>query len=1046
MADQRLIGFIQEALKKGNSRVQIEQVLVHKGWNAEQVKAAFVEISTPTRPAPTVNVPTKKPLMKSPLFFVLLGLIFLLILTGVTYWYVTSSGCSTDSDCDSGFSCTGGECVENECATDSDCGRGEECSSGNCVTVEEEEVEVTTTVEEEPECSSDIECGSFACSDTGSCYDSCVDDTTCASGYSCDGSTFSCEEEDTTTTTTNTSSAEVDYDVLDIDLSSFSSPTSLAFYVNYTNLGDASNTTNPSLACLLSFANGTFLNSTTSYVSYLDVNDTALSSCTVYSVTLLSEIETYTSVNVSLNGTINYYRNISETDYSNSYVEEFNVSLFNTTVLSTTTCTDSSSCSGYDCSVVSYCYDTCTVYGSECADGYSCDTGTGVCSASASVLGNTCSGEGTSSDCPGYVCHSAVCIECMTDYTDACATGYACDIDSASSTFHTCFSDCSSGDTACADGYSCGDSNTCESDATTSGVTDCNDGEDDDSDGYYDYSGACLLSDAVTISSCDDSTFSADFSSSDCESYCETTLGGRFYTQDTGCIGADDLSEQADCNDGLDNDGDGFTDDGSDPQCSTSADKSELYACSDGIDNGDQDGLIDYGSASTNDDECSCDADNYENNANSEEVDCEVCTDSSDNDYDGLTDCDDSDCATDSACTGESACSDTIPSCADGEDNDLDGDTDLSDSECTTWEDEEAGEGYTCVDTDSSKSDPYLVAGTLTLTASNGVETVVDDYCSGDTLYEYSCGEEGSSIYNSNSASCATLYDSTYSCIDGSCVPLAEEVTCEESGKDPDPTSYEYYSITRDFTVYDECVPGDSDASTSGSAYQYYSYLMELYCPGQGENLLRKSYYGYNGCQQEGEDYLGHGPWKLTTSESYITVPTCASDDDNADDPFTSGTAHYGSYLDVPDECLGPESNYLLESYCDNSDDPIYQKLYLCAYGCEDGACLSEERPACSNAEDDDSDGVYYDYLGACDISGDGLPDVSCSVMGETTALNCDSSCEKSSAYDGTYFSADPNCTNADDEFENSDGVSNAPAQEQNFLQRFFHFLFTSPS
>ena len=53
----------------------------------------------------------------------------------------------------------------------------------------------------------------------------------------------------------------------------------------------------------------------------------------------------------------------------------------------------------------------------------------------------------------------------------------------------------------------------------------------------------------------------------------------------------------------------------------------------------------------------------------------EVCDDGVDNDLDGLTDCDDSDCALDLACAEPEVCDDGI-------DNDLDGDTDCADADC----------------------------------------------------------------------------------------------------------------------------------------------------------------------------------------------------------------------------------------------------------------------------------------------------------------------------------------------------------------------------
>ncbi len=57
----------------------------------------------------------------------------------------------------------------------------------------------------------------------------------------------------------------------------------------------------------------------------------------------------------------------------------------------------------------------------------------------------------------------------------------------------------------------------------------------------------------------------------------------------------------------------------------------------------------------------------------------EVCDDGADNDCDGATDCDDSDCSADPACS----CTPSAEVCDDGADNDCDGDVDCADADCT---------------------------------------------------------------------------------------------------------------------------------------------------------------------------------------------------------------------------------------------------------------------------------------------------------------------------------------------------------------------------
>jgi hypothetical protein len=82
------------------------------------------------------------------------------------------------------------------------------------------------------------------------------------------------------------------------------------------------------------------------------------------------------------------------------------------------------------------------------------------------------------------------------------------------------------------------------------------------------------------------------------------------------------------CNDGIDNDGDTYTDYPNDPGCTSTSDTSELgtVQCDDGIDNTDADTLIDY----PDDVGCSSPSDNYEVDGH--------CDDTSDNDNDGYID------------------------------------------------------------------------------------------------------------------------------------------------------------------------------------------------------------------------------------------------------------------------------------------------------------------------------------------------------------------------------------------------------------------------
>ena len=87
--------------------------------------------------------------------------------------------------------------------------------------------------------------------------------------------------------------------------------------------------------------------------------------------------------------------------------------------------------------------------------------------------------------------------------------------------------------------------------ALVTALPECQDGDDDDSDGLIDY------------------------------------------TQDVDCLAPWDPSEEPDCSDGLDNDGDGFVDHPNDPGCWMPDRLKENPQCDDGLDN-DGDGLTDF--------------------------------------------------------------------------------------------------------------------------------------------------------------------------------------------------------------------------------------------------------------------------------------------------------------------------------------------------------------------------------------------------------------------------------------------------------------------
>ncbi|MBN2723674.1 MAG: hypothetical protein JXR95_06350 [Deltaproteobacteria bacterium] len=182
----------------------------------------------------------------------------------------------------------------------------------------------------------------------------------------------------------------------------------------------------------------------------------------------------------------------------------------------------------------------------------------------------------------------------------------------------------------------------------------CDDGEDNDFDGYTD----CADYDCKDDPSCVET---------DCTDGEDNDNDGDADCEDSDCIGTEDCPAKVEnddelCADGEDNDEDGLTD-CDDPSCYGHPDVIVCMetSCDDNADN-DGDGYTDC-----EDWDCSEDsacATYFEQN----------CTDNTDDDDDGYIDCEDNDCSDDPACI-ETNCTDTI-------DNDGDGYTDCADFDC----------------------------------------------------------------------------------------------------------------------------------------------------------------------------------------------------------------------------------------------------------------------------------------------------------------------------------------------------------------------------
>lgn len=141
------------------------------------------------------------------------------------------------------------------------------------------------------------------------------------------------------------------------------------------------------------------------------------------------------------------------------------------------------------------------------------------------------------------------------------------------------------------------------------------------------------------------------------------------------------------------------------------------------------------------------------------------CTDGIDNDSDGATDCDDSDCATDSACTTPTV---TETSCTDEIDNDGDGATDCGDSDCTA--------DSACITTTESSCTDGIDNDGDVLSDCDDSDCATDSACTTPTGTETSCTDgvdnDSDSYLDCNDSDCVA---------DAACVTTSTETSCSDS-------------------------------------------------------------------------------------------------------------------------------------------------------------------------------------------------------------------------------------------------------------------------
>ncbi|MBU1221578.1 hypothetical protein KKF34_05610 [Myxococcota bacterium] len=190
---------------------------------------------------------------------------------------------------------------------------------------------------------------------------------------------------------------------------------------------------------------------------------------------------------------------------------------------------------------------------------------------------------------------------------------------------------------------------------------------------------------------CEDDSSTNPWIETACDDGIDNDNDGYIDCDDQDCFEAFACNPTEICDDGIDNDNDGYID-CKDADCDLECEVREI--CNDEIDN-DNDGYIDCDDQDcTGHEYCTAQSeicnDNIDND-NDGDIDCddpdcadfcepvtEHCGDGKDNDGDGRTDCDDPDCAQDTVYCGAGMEWD----CIDGVDNDEDGLTDCDDPDC----------------------------------------------------------------------------------------------------------------------------------------------------------------------------------------------------------------------------------------------------------------------------------------------------------------------------------------------------------------------------
>jgi hypothetical protein len=269
-----------------------------------------------------------------------------------------------------------------------------------------------------------------------------------------------------------------------------------------------------------------------------------------------------------------------------------------------------------------------------------------------------------------------------------------------------------------------------------------------------------------------------------CDDGVDNNGNGFVDCDDWDCVN-DPACVETECGDGVDNDGDGDTDcDDSDclgtVECPAQTENNDVD-CDDGMDN-DGDNLVDC-------EDPSC-------HGHPDVTICQEtnCSDGLDNDLDGHTDCDDYDCLAAGLCDSDPNVEAGAADCSDGADNDGDGYTDCGDNSCR-----------------------YSVAACQETTLAACTDNIDNDENGYMDCLDFSCQYAGFCGEETSDASCSDGLDNdndNYAdCDDFSCMHAPDNRVCEGNaftcadGLDNDGNGH---TDCADFRC--RCCPGEGDA------------------------------------------------------------------------------------------------------------------------------------------------------------------------------------------------------------------------------------------